>query len=504
VSAPHRLVIVGNGMAGARLAEHVIARADRRRFDIVLFGDEPGGNYNRILLSNVLAGGHRNPGSDIVLNPIEWYSSNGITLHRGVAVRALDLACREVIDDRGVRHRYDSLVLATGARPIVPSIDGLTAGGRSLRPGAFVFRTVDDCAQIAAAAVRAQHAIIIGGGLLGLEAARGLLGHGLSVRVVHVGSHAMDAHLDRSGGRVLQGELERIGVPVLTGRTTVRVIGRARIEGVEFSDRSREPCDLVVIAAGVRPNVEVAAAAGLAVNRGVIVDDGLACQGAADVYAIGDCMEHRGQVYGLVAPAWQQADVLADRLTGRKPAVYVGSRVATKLKVAGLDVAVMGARDEAADDEIVCYTEPSRGIYTKLIVREERLHGAIVIGLPDATALVVQRFLDDSPVPPARSEMLFPPAGRPPQQAVAEIPDAARICDCNAVPKAAIVDAVLGGARSLRAVCERTRAGTGCGSCRPEVQRIVDAIGRDGVDGPHGIQRASARVLSQSHGGEMS
>jgi nitrite reductase (NADH) large subunit len=497
----HRLVIIGNGMAGARLAEHVVARAGSRPFEVVMFGDEPGGNYNRILLSGVLAGTHAGP--DILLNPLDWYAANGITLHSGVAVTALDPASKQVVDSRGHRHGYDTAVLATGASPLVPSIHGLLLDDGALRSNAFVFRSVDDCAQIAIAAAQARRAVVIGGGLLGLEAARGLLGHGLDVTVVHLGPHAMDAQLDRSGGRVLQAEIERMGVRVLTGRKTARVPGSGTLTAIEVSDGSRLACDLLVIAAGVRPNIELAAAAGLTTNRGVIVDDRLACEGADDVYAIGDCIEHRDQVYGLVAPAWEQADLLADRLTGRRPAaVYGGSRIATKLKVAGLDVAVMGARDEVGNDQIVCYTEPSRGIYSKLIVRYDRLAGAIVIGLPDATPSLVQRFLDGTPVPDTRSELLFPPSGAGGPRPVAEIPDAARICDCNAVSKAVIVDAVLSGARSLRAVCEATRAGTGCGSCRPDVQRIVDAVcrGANGVPPPPPLAAESIAVSRSSHG----
>jgi nitrite reductase (NADH) large subunit len=473
----HRLVIIGNGMAGARLAENLVARARADAFEIAVFGDEPGGSYNRILLSGVLAGTHA--GGDILLNPLDWYARHGITLHSGTAAATLDVGTKTVIDSRGNAHPFHSAVLATGASPVIPPIAGLTARDGPLRSNVFVFRTVDDCARIAIAAARARRAVVLGGGLLGLEAARGLLCHGLDVTVVHLGPHAMDAQLDRRGGRILQSELERFGVRLLTNRKTTRVIGAAAVNAVEFSDGSHLACDLLVIAAGVRPNTGIAAAAGLATGRGIVVDDALACPGVPGIYALGDCIEHRDQVYGLVAPAWEQADVLADRLSGRRPdAVYTGSVVTTKLKVAGLDVAAMGARDEEPDDEVVCYSEPSRGIYGRLLVRDDRLAGAIVIGLPEATAAVVQRFLDGTPAPSPRSELLFPPIAAAARRAVADLPDSARICDCNAVTKSVIVDAVLNGARSLSAVCAATRAGTGCGSCRPEVQRIVDDVCR--------------------------
>lgn len=473
MSAAHRLVIVGNGMAGARLAENVIARQGTSRFDIVVFGDEEGGTYNRILLPGVLAGSYGE--QDVVTNPAEWYATQGIRLHAGVRVQRIDLAARHVIADGGLVEPFDSLVLATGSRPILPSIDHLADGHGRLKDGAFVFRTLGDCTRMARTAATSTAAVVVGGGLLGLEAARALLNHGLPVNIVHLAGHVMEAQLDTTGGGILARQLQAMGLEILTRRKTTAVLGSDRVRGVQFSDGTTVPCDLLVIAAGVRPDTELARRAGLTVQRGIVVGDDLACIGTHGVYAIGDCAEHRDRVYGLVAPAWEQADVLADRLTGRRGgAVYTGTRLATKLKVAGVDVAVMGERDAHADDEVVSYAEPSRGIYSKLIVRDDRVTGAILIGAASAVPSVVQRFLDCSPVPRERSELLFPPTGDAPARAVDQIPDTARICDCNAVAKGDIVEAVLSGARSLRAVCERTRAGTGCGSCRPEVQRIVD------------------------------
>ncbi|HUR32773.1 MAG TPA: FAD-dependent oxidoreductase [Vicinamibacterales bacterium] len=498
MSRAHRLVIIGTGMAGARLAEHVLARTAARPFELVMFGEEPGGTYNRILLSGVLAGTHAGP--DIVTNPVDWYDASGIVLHSEAAV-AVDLVNRQVAGARGTEVRFDSLVFATGSSPVVPAIDGLARPDGSMPDRAFVFRTVDDCARIAVAASEGRKAVVIGGGLLGLEAARGLIGHGLDVSVVHLAGHVMDSQLDRDGGRVLQRQLERLGLRVLPGKTTARVHADTAVQGLEFSDGTRMDCDLLVIAAGVRPNVQLARSCGLRVQRGIVVGDDLACTGAPAVYALGDCAEHRGQVYGLVAPAWEQADVLADRLTGREPAAtYTGSRLATKLKVAGIHVAVMGDRDPLDDDEVVSYTEPARGIYSRVIVRGDRVAGAMLIGAPEAVPSVVQRFLDRSQVPEQRSDLLFPPSGNGAATAVEAIPDAARICDCNAVAKAQIVDAVLNGARSLHAVCEKTRAGTGCGSCKPEVQRIVDFVCRDLVDNPVAVGDATAHSRPRTGG----
>jgi nitrite reductase (NADH) large subunit len=247
-------------------------------------------------------------------------------------------------------------------------------------------------------------------------------------------------------------------------------------------------CDLLVIAAGVVPNTHLARDAGMVVARGIVVGDDLACPDTDGIHAIGDCAEHRGQSFGLVAPAWEQARVLATRLTGAQPdAKYEGTRLSTKLKVAGVDVAVMGDRDPAPDDEVVTYSEPSRGVYSRVIVRDDRVAGAILVGPSSAAPLLIQRFLDASPVPAQRSELLFPSGTDLAPRSVDEMPDTARVCDCNAVIKAQIVDAVLNGARSLRSVCEGTRAGTGCGSCRPEVQRIVDFTCRE-------LERGGARA----------
>jgi nitrite reductase (NADH) large subunit len=485
MSSPHRLVVIGNGMAGVRLVEDVLARRGARAFDIVVFGEEPHGTYNRILLSGVLAGTHRQ--CDIVTHPRSWYEENGVTLRAGVRVERIDLAARTVFDGNGASETYDTLVFATGSVPVLPPIDGLTSDTGELIRGAFVFRTVADCERMIEEAQHGAAAVVIGGGLLGLEAARGLAGRGLDVSVVHLTSHVMDAQLDPDGSGVLRRQLEMMGLRVLTGRTTAAILGDGRVEGVRFADGTTIPCGMVVVAAGIRPRSGLAERAGLAVRRGILVHDDLSCPGHQNVCAIGECAEHRGQVYGLVAPAWEQADVLADRISGRSPqARYHGSRLTTKLKVAGLDVAVMGERVAPEDGEIVSYAELSRGIYKKLFVRDNRLVGAILIGGGAVVPAVSQAFLESVPLPARRSDLLFPPAIDAAPRSVDQIPDDTRICDCNAVSKSQIVEAMLSGAVSLRAVSDKTRAGTGCGSCRPEVQRIIEFVAK-GIDGTQGL-----------------
>ena len=482
MSTKRRLVIIGNGMAGARLVEEIVARGGGHRCDLTVFGEEPVGNYNRILLSSVLARTH-DP-KDIFLNPLPWYATNGVKLHAGVRVEAIDTTQKEVTAADGTVERYDSLVIATGSRPMIPPIDGVLGGpvrararkrDANFKRGVFVFRTLADCDRMLAFVDRVRRAAVIGGGLLGLEAARGLLNAGLDVHVVHLMSHLMETQLDAQGGRVLQRQLEQMGLHVHLQKATTAVLGDEQVTGLAFDDGSMLECEMLVIAAGVRPNVDLAVGAGLTVKRGILVGDDLACEGAPDVFAIGECAEHRGRVYGLVAPLWEQAQVLADRLSGKNPrALYVGSKASTKLKVAGVDVASMGEKDPAEeDDEVVSYAEPSRGVYKKLVVRDNRLVGAIVIGDGAMVPSLLRVYSESTRVPDDRAELLFRAMAVAPAQPQA-VPDAALICNCNGVTKAQIIEAVLGGARSLGAVCEATRASTGCGSCKPEVQAILE------------------------------
>ena len=486
-----RLVVVGNGMAGARFVENLIASDRDREFEIVVFGDEPHGNYNRILLSGVLAGTHRS--EDIMINPLEWYADNGVRLHAGTRVEGLELGHRVVRGANGVSEPYDLLVLATGSRPTVPPIHGLRTATGELKEGVFVFRTLEDCQGIMARAQSAHRAIVVGGGLLGLEAARGLRNRGLEVQVVHLTRTVMDTQLDPQGGRILQRQLEQMGLGILTARSTAAVLGDTSVTGVRFADDEEVACDMIVVTAGIRPNIELAKAAGLAIDRGVLVGDDLACDGHDNVFAIGECSEHRGCVYGLVAPLWEQAQILADRLTARPDARYTGSQTTTKLKVAGLDVAVMGVKDPLDEnDEIVSYAEPARGIYKKLILHENRLVGAILIGDGPGVPAIAQAFMHAAPLAARRSDILFPLDKDVPVRKPEEMSDDTQICDCNAVAKARIVDAVLRGATSLHSVGERTRAGTGCGSCKPEVQRVIDLAMRS-MDEPELLQSVAPR-----------
>jgi NAD(P)H-dependent nitrite reductase large subunit len=468
-----RLVVIGNGMAGARFVENLLACGGGDRFEVTVFGEERHGNYNRILLSSVLAGGHTP--SDIVLNPLSWYSSHGVQLHAGVRVDGIDVQARRVTARIGLVAEYDKLVVATGSRPLIPALAGLHTPAGDTKAGVFVFRTLDDCDRILEYAAHAHRVAVIGGGLLGLEAARGLLARGLDTHVIHLSPHLMDMQLDPQAGAILQRQLAGIGLHAHFEKITETVLGDDRVTGLGFRGGSTLECDMVVIAAGIRPNVELAARAGLQVRRAIVVDDDLTCCKTPNVYAVGECAEHRGRLYGLVAPVWEQGQVLADRLSGRNPnAVYLGSRMSTKLKVAGVDVAVMGEKEpRQPEDEVVSYAEPARGVYKKLIVRDDRLIGAIVMGDGALVPSLVHAFTDSTPLSANRALLLFP-AVADHKKTPENLPDTAQICDCNLVTKAEIVQAVLEGSRSLQAVSQATRAGTGCGSCKPEIQALLD------------------------------
>ncbi len=473
--AGRKLVVIGNGMAGARFVDDVLARGGAG-FDITVFGDEPHGNYNRILLSSVLAGTHHP--RDIFINPIEWYEENHVRLLAGVRAERVEREARLVHSADGQSVAYDALVIATGSSPFVPPVEGLQGRDGRPKPGVFVFRTLDDCDRIGAWARRSRRAAVIGGGLLGLEAARGLLNLGPEVHVVHLMPHLMEVQLDGNAGAILARTLRGIGVNVHLERATTAILGDAAVSGLSFKDGSTLDCDMVVIAAGIRPNVALARGAGLTVARGIVVGDDLASPDDAAVFAVGECAEHRGRVYGLVAPLWEQTAVLADRLTGRDPmARYRGSVVSTKLKVMGVDLAVMGDREPRDDDdEVVTYAEPKRGVYKKLIVRGGRLAGAILLGDGAVAPTLLEAFDRAAELPDLRADLLFPGAGVERHRDVADLPDDARICNCNGVSKGRIVEAARGGALTLGAVAGATRAGTGCGTCKGQLRAILDAV----------------------------
>jgi nitrite reductase (NADH) large subunit len=467
-----KLIVIGNGMAGARTVEEILARGGGDQFDITMFGEEPTGNYNRILLSNVLNGSYKE--DEIFLNPLDWYRENNIRLLSGTRAAGILRRARLVYAEDGTPQPYDKLIIATGSRPFVPQMEGTTMVDGSFKPGVFVFRTLEDCRRIASYAQGRASAAVIGGGLLGLEAARGLQNFGLEVNVVHLGGHLMPQQLDPGAGAILKTSMERLGVKVLLKKNTTGILGEDRVLGLRFSDGHTLECDMVVISAGIKANWEIAAGCGLTTERGIVVDDQMRTEDR-DIFAVGECAQHRGQTYGLVAPLWDQAKVLADHLTEKNVhAAYRGSKVATKLKVMGVEVASMGIVEPRDDeDEVVQFSEPKRGTYKKLIVRDGRLVGGILLGDISKAAYLMQAFDRNTPLPEERLRLLFD-IGDPPKQVTFEEMNAAtQICNCNGVSKGAIVACVKNGKRNAKAVMDATRAGMGCGSCKAMVTEIV-------------------------------
>lgn len=464
-----RVVVVGNGMAGARLVDELCRRDSGLAITVVGSEDRPA--YNRILLSDVLAGKRRSDEIDLTAAP-------GQVLQRlGTTVTAVDRHLRTVTTDDGATTPYDVLVLATGSTALVPPVQGIAGPDGRLLAGVHVFRTLDDCVAITAAAGRARRVAVVGGGLLGLEAARGLLTSGLEVHVVHGASHLMETQLDPTGGAVLRRAVEALGVRVHLGSFAAGVTGGRSVTGVRLADGRHVEADLVVLACGIRPQVDLARAAGLAVDRAVLVDDQLRTDDP-HVHALGECAQHRDAVYGLVAPAWEQAAVLADVLTGR-PAAYTGSRLVTRLKAMGLEVAAMGETGpEPADSgdglEVLAFTDPVRHVYKKVVVRDGVVTGAVLLGDLSTAGTVTQAFDRATPLPTDRMHLLFSGSGAAVAADAADLADDALVCTCNEVTAGEVRGCAADGCRTVADVACATRATTGCGSCTSSVARLVE------------------------------
>ncbi|KAA6126144.1 NAD(P)/FAD-dependent oxidoreductase [Cupriavidus cauae] len=392
-----RLVVVGNGMAGMRTVEELLALAPDL-YDITVFGAEPHGNYNRILLSPVLAG--EKTVDDIMLHPREWYARHGITLLAGDPVVAIDRPRRLVRSQSGKEVRYDRLLLATGSRPFIVPVPGHQLDG------VIAFRDIQDVETMLAAARAHRHAVVIGGGLLGLEAANGLLRQGMDVTVLHLGDALMDRQLDANAAALLKRTLERRGLRILLGANTSEILGDERVTGVRLADGARIPADLVVMAAGVRPNAELARAAGLHCERAIVVDDTLQTYDPR-IYAVGECVQHRQATFGLVAPIWDQARVCAAHLAGAGHRRYVQHATATRLKVSGVELYSAGDIVGGEDSEDLVLRDPRRGVYKRLVLQQGRLAGAVLYGDVQDGPWYFELIQNGTPIGAMRNRLLF-------------------------------------------------------------------------------------------------
>jgi nitrite reductase (NADH) large subunit len=463
-----RLVVIGNGMAGMRMVEELLQIAPDL-YDITVFGAEPHGNYNRILLSPVLAG--EKTLDEIMLNDLAWYADNGIELIAGRKIVAIDRRAHTVIDDAGASTPYDRLLIATGSDPVL-----LPLPGKDL-PGVVTFRDLADVDAMVRACEDFTKAVVIGGGLLGLEAANGLMKRGMAVTVVHLVDTLMERQLDPHAGRMLQESLEARGLRFALPAQTEAIPGDDRVRGVRLRDGREIEADLVVMAVGIRPNIALARSAGLHCERGVVVGDTLQTFDPR-IYAVGECVQHRGQVYGLVAPLFDQAKVCANHLALLGYAIYRGSLTSTKLKVTGIDLFSAGAFQGGDGTEDIVFRDETRGVYKKLVLRDNRLTGAVLYGDTVDGSWYFRLMRDGTDVAALRETLVFgqsylgdPGHGGASASALA---DDAEICGCNGVAKGTIVKAITANKLfTLDEVRAHTKASSSCGSCTGLVEQII-------------------------------
>jgi len=466
-----RLVMVGNGMAGVRTLEELLKIAPEQ-YEITVFGTEPHPNYNRILLSPLLAG--EMTIEQIILNDRQWYADHGITLHLGKTVSTIDRVRRRVITDDGLEAPYDRLLLATGSRPFM-----LPVPGNDL-PGVISYRDIADTEQMIDAARRYRHAVVIGGGLLGLEAANGLKARGMDVTVVHLADWLLERQLDATAGRMLQKSLEERGLKFLLGKQTELLIAgeSGRVAALRLKDGLQIPADLVVMAVGIRPNTQLAEAAGIYCHRGIVVNDTLQTYDPK-IYAVGECVAHRGVAYGLVAPLFEQGKVAANHLANYGISRYTGSVTSTKLKVTGIDLFSAGDFSGGKDSEEIVLNDAAGGVYKKLVIRDNRLVGGVLYGDTADGPWYVQLLRDGQDIHEIRDHLLFGQAhvgdvGHQGHSKAASMADSAEVCGCNGVSKGQIVQAIKAkGLFTLDDIKKHTKASSSCGSCAGLCEQIL-------------------------------
>ena len=451
-----RIVVVGGGMAAVRLAEHL---AGDDRFAVTVLADEPHAPYNRILLSAVLEGTHS--AAALTLRSEAWFAANGIDLRLGARVLEIDRDAAEVVLVDGERIAYDRLVLACGSIPTLPPIRGLVRMDGTLHPKVHAFRTLADCRRLDRAVAPGRRAVVVGGGLLGLQVARALSVRGALTEVVEGAGHLLASQVGPGAGSVLARDLRRLGTEVYTGSRAVRLTD----DGLQLDHGYVLPTDLVVLTAGGRPSTALARRAGLMVGRGVVVDATLTSVTDPRIHAIGDCAEHRRRTTGFVPPAWEQAEVLARVLRGEE-AAYDGTRSVARLRATGLEVAVLGD-PEHAEGEVVEVTNPIAGSHRRLVVHGGRIVAAALVGDLSRVGLITQLYDRGTLLGPDEpGQLLLPEA----LDAPAPVPDDAEVCAC-----AGVTAGEVRACGSVGECVDRTRATTGCGGCADVVRRLVDA-----------------------------
>ncbi|HEU0231198.1 MAG TPA: nitrite reductase large subunit NirB [Burkholderiaceae bacterium] len=471
-----KLVVVGNGMAGIRTLEELLKLAPDL-YDVTVFGSEPHPNYNRILLSPVLTG--EQTLQDIILNDLNWYRDHGIDLRLGRKVVDIHRARKEVVADDGGVCAYDRLLLATGSNPVILPVEGHDLDG------VMTFRDIQDVHRMVEVASQRRHAVVIGGGLLGLEAASGLAARGMQACVVHLGASLLERQLDPAAAALLRANLENRGLEFLMAHQTEAILGTPdnRVCGIRFSDGGERPADLVVMAVGIRPNTELAERAGIHTHRGIIVNDTLQTYDPS-IYAVGECVNHRGTAYGLVAPLFEQAKVAANHLALHGISRYSGSVTSTKLKVTGIDVFSAGDFLGGGDTEAITLADPTGGVYKKLVIRDNKLVGACLYGDTIDGGWYFRLIKEARPIDDMRDHLMLGEGsagdtGHAGQNSVAGMSDSTEVCGCNGVCKGTIVKAIREkGLFTVDEVKKHTKAASSCGSCAGLVEQIlIDCVG---------------------------
>ena len=471
-----KLVMVGNGMAGVRTLEELLKIAPEL-YDITVFGAEPHPNYNRILLSPVLAG--EQTLDEIVLNDWSWYQDNGVTLHAGFQVTSVDRVKRVVhatnAAGEAISAPYDRLIMATGSNPFILPIPGKDLDG------VLAYRDIADTQAMIDAAAKYRHAVVIGGGLLGLEAANGLMKRGMTVSVVHVAPWLMERQLDDVAGKLLQQSLQARGMKFLIGAQTQELVAGddGRVKAVRFKDGSEVPADLVVMAVGIRPSTALAESMKLHVNRGIVVSDTMQTVTDARIYAVGECAAHRGIAYGLVAPLFEQGKVLATHLAEFGIGRYTGSLTSTKLKVTGIDLFSAGNFMGGEGTEEIVMSDPGGGVYKKLVIQDDKLVGACLYGDTVDGSWYFKLLREGRSLADIRDKLMFGESnigdvGHEGHSKAATMPDDAEVCGCNGVNKGSICKAIKDkGLFTLEEVRKHTKASASCGSCTGLVEQIL-------------------------------
>ncbi len=493
-----KLVMVGNGMAGVRTLEELL-KLNSDFYDITVFGAEPHPNYNRILLSPVLAG--EQTFEEIVLNDLNWYAENGIKLLLDRKVVQIDRLRRRVVAADGSEAEYDRLLLATGSLPFILPIPG------NRLQGVIGYRDIADTQAMIDCARTHSHAVVIGGGLLGLEAANGLKQRGMDVTVVHLSDWLLERQLDRTAGKLLQGALEARGIRFRLNTQTQELMdnGSGRVCAVQFNDGDVIPADLVVMAAGIRPNTELAESAGIPCNRGILVNDTLQTYDPR-IYAVGECANHRGIAYGLVAPLFEQAKVCANHLAHLGYARYQGSVTSTKLKVTGIDLFSAGDFIGGEGSETITLSDPIGGVYKKLVIKDDVLVGACLYGDTADGGWYFRQIRENHNVAQIRDHLMFGEnalgdVGHQGQNSAASMPDTAEVCGCNGVCKGTIVKAIQEhGLFSVDEVKKHTKAASSCGSCAGLVEQILISTVGGAADVKPKSEKAICGCSDLNHG----